>query len=184
MNSPVTPTDNENVTTSAIVDSTEKPKETSKPNSNEKTKSNDPKIQMLNGKHMRLEEQSVLPNGGMKQVWVPVDKNEKSESDPEVFFSFFCSRSNRLMRCYWVRKNRRRRGNCGKLRIASGSMKEKEKEKKENPINILLEKGKKDKYVDRLRSYDVHSSPLYIVILWRRPRRELKSLYERDFIPP
>ena len=100
MNSPVTPTDNENVTTSAIVDSTEKPKETSKPNSNEKTKSNDPKIQMLNGKHMRLEEQSVLPNGGMKQVWVPVDKNEKSESDPEVFFSFFCSRFNRLMRCY------------------------------------------------------------------------------------
>ncbi len=44
-------------------------------------------------------------------------------------------------------------------------MKEKEKEKKENPINILLEKGKKDKYVDRLRSYDVHSSPLYIAIL-------------------
>ena len=49
---------------------------------------------------MRLEEQSVLPNGGMKQVWVPVDKNEKSESDPEVFFSFFCLRFNRLMRCY------------------------------------------------------------------------------------
>ena len=91
MNSPVTPTDNENAATSAIVDSTEKPKEASKPNSNEKTKNNDPKIQMLNGKHMRLEEQSVLPNGGMKQVWVPVDKNEKSESDPEVFFlSFVC----------------------------------------------------------------------------------------------
>ena len=43
-------------------------------------------------------------------------------------------------------------------------MKEKEKEKKENPINILLEKDKKDKYIDRLKSRDVPSSPLYIAI--------------------